>query len=178
MVKPLRSTVTVDFNSYGASGPATISSGVARVYKNGSTTPTTTGVTLSIDVDSKTGSNRVAINTATDTSFFDGEMDCSVRVEGTVDGEAHAATVGEFQLRGIAGIIVDDASNSASTFEVDIPSLVDDQFNRAYLRFTGGALAGQVSKISDCVGSTGFITVQDAFTAEPTAGDPFEIINS
>lgn len=76
----------------------------------------------------------------------------------------------------IAGSVVDDASNSASTFETDLPSSVDDAYNDAFLLFRSGDLAGQVRPITDYTGSTKFVSTA-AFTAEPAAGDEFVVVN-
>jgi len=74
------------------------------------------------------------------------------------------------------GAVVTDGSNTSSTFKTDLAG-GDDYVNRSYLLFTGGSLEGEQSKVSDFVNSTDFITVVDAFTAAPSAGDPFVIIN-
>ncbi len=76
----------------------------------------------------------------------------------------------------ITGTVVDDAANSASTFETDRTESTDDHWARCWLRFTSGALTGQTSRVLSYTGSTKFVTTQ-AFTAEPTAGDTFELVN-
>jgi hypothetical protein len=74
------------------------------------------------------------------------------------------------------GAVVDDASNSASTFETDRTESTDDYWVWAWLRFTSGSLIGQVRRVTDYNGTTKFVTTQ-AFTAEPAAGDTFELIS-
>jgi hypothetical protein len=78
------------------------------------------------------------------------------------------------------GAVVDNAGNTASTFETDLASAVDDFYRDAFLQITSDALAGQVRKITAYNGTTKFVTT-DAFTAEPSAGGDtptFVIINS
>jgi hypothetical protein len=74
------------------------------------------------------------------------------------------------------GAVVDDAANSETTFETDLASAVNDYWKDALLLFTSGTLAGQVKKITAYTGATKFVTC-GAFTAEPTAGDAFVLIN-
>lgn len=80
------------------------------------------------------------------------------------------------QLSRVTGSVVDDAANSATTFETDLTSSTNDFHKDSYLLFTGGTLAGQVRKVTGYTGSTKFVTC-DAFTAEPTAADTFVLIN-
>lgn len=75
------------------------------------------------------------------------------------------------------GAVVDDAANSATTFETDLTESADDHYKDCLLKFTSGSLAEQVKKITAYNGTTKFVTVSGGFTAEPTAADTFEIVN-
>lgn len=75
------------------------------------------------------------------------------------------------------GAIVDDATNSAQFFLTDLTSSVGGYCIGSYIKFTSGTLINQVRKITAYSGTTFFITVSGAFTAEPTAADTFIIIN-
>lgn len=74
------------------------------------------------------------------------------------------------------GTVVDDAANTASSFETDRTETADDHWVWAWLRFTSGSLLGQTRRVVSYNGTTKFITTQ-AFTAEPSAGDTFELTN-
>lgn len=87
-------TVRRTFATAGAGGPATLSgTPAAAVYKDGNTTQTTTGVTLTADFDSVTGLNQVVVDLSADTSFYAAGSDFAVVLTaGTVDG---VSVVGE-----------------------------------------------------------------------------------
>ena len=60
---------------------------VLSVYKDNSTTQSTTGVSLTVDFDSVTGLNHFAVNTAADATFYsNGSFFDVVVTTGTVDG--------------------------------------------------------------------------------------------
>jgi hypothetical protein len=71
------------------------------VYKDNSTTQSTTGVTLTADFDSVTGLNHVAIDTSADGTFYvAGSFFDVVITTGTVDSvSAVGFVVGRFTLR-------------------------------------------------------------------------------
>lgn len=95
-------TVYVSFNTHQADGtPITLAGTPAcSVYKRGSTTESTAGVTLSADYDSRTGYHIVAIDTSADGTFYSAGSDFDVVVTtGTVDGISVVGTVvGSFSL--------------------------------------------------------------------------------
>ena len=71
------------------------------VYKDNSTTQSTTGVTLTVDFDSVTGLNHVAIDTSADGTFYAaGSFFDVVITTGTVDSVSAVGTVvGRFTIR-------------------------------------------------------------------------------
>ena len=75
------------------------------------------------------------------------------------------------------GDVVADGANTATTFKTDLSSATNDQWKDALLLFLDGALAGQVKKISAYNGTTKFVTLSSAFTAAPSAGDTFRLVN-
>jgi hypothetical protein len=77
-----------------------------------------------------------------------------------------------------AAAVVDDAANSATTFVTNLPSATDDFYAHAGVRFNSGALAGQVREIESYDGATKAVTLAVALTAEPAAGDLFELVDS
>ncbi len=76
-----------------------------------------------------------------------------------------------------SGLVVADGGNTASTFKTDKPEASNDYWKDALLLFVSGALKGQVKKVSAFNATSDFITVSTAFTAAPTAGDRFLLIN-
>lgn len=80
--------------------PHALSGGTISVYKDASTTQTTTGVTLTADFDSVTGLNHVAIDTSADGTFYAaGSNFQAVITAGTVDSVSVVGqVVGEFSL--------------------------------------------------------------------------------
>ena len=75
------------------------------------------------------------------------------------------------------GVVVDDVSNSATTFKTDLSQTVDDYWKGCYCQFQTGTLKGQVKKITGYNGTTKFLSFTEGFTAEPTADDGFIIVN-
>lgn len=71
------------------------------VYKDNSTTQTTTGVTLTVDFDSVTGLNHVTIDTSADGTFYSAGSQFDVVITtGSVDSvSAVGMVVGRFSLR-------------------------------------------------------------------------------
>jgi hypothetical protein len=66
---------------------------------------------------------------------------------------------------------------SATAFPTDLAETADDHWNDAFLLFTSGDLAGQVKRITDYDGTGKTITVSGGFTAAPSEGDAFVIVN-
>lgn len=81
-------TIRFIFSTFdGTGGPVTFLSGAVTVYKDGSTTQSSTGVTLTIDYDGVTGQHLVAIDTTADTAFYTAGSDYNVVVSaGSVNG--------------------------------------------------------------------------------------------
>jgi hypothetical protein len=72
--------------------------------------------------------------------------------------------------------VVSDAGNSATSFKTDRTETANDHWKGCYLTATSGALIGQTRKVTGYNGTTKIVTV-DAFTATPSVGDTFNIIN-
>jgi hypothetical protein len=70
-----------------------------------------------------------------------------------------------------------DASATTTTFVTGLTSAVDDFYNDSMLVFTDGALAGQVRAISDYVGATKTIILEEALTSAPVNGVAFTIVS-
>lgn len=80
-------TIRVGFNTNAADGTPTTLSGTPAIsiYKQGSTTESTAGVTLTVDYDSRTGYNVVVIDTSADAFYETGKDYQVVITTGTVD---------------------------------------------------------------------------------------------
>jgi hypothetical protein len=90
------SSITFKFSTKGTTqAPITLAGTPAiSVYKEGSTTETTTGVTLTVDYDTRTGMHNVVIDTSADTTFYAPNNDFQVVITtGTVDGVSVVGTV-------------------------------------------------------------------------------------
>lgn len=93
-------TVNAFFSTSNQAGAAaTITSGAAKIYKNGTTSSSTTGVTLTTDVDSETGFHRVTVTTSSDGSFYSVGSAFSIVVSGTVDSQSVRAVIGTFTVQ-------------------------------------------------------------------------------
>ncbi len=97
------STLRGSFNTRRSDGtPITISGTPAlSVYKDGSTTESTAGVTLTTDFDSRTGHHLFSIDTSADGTFYSSGSDFRVVITaGTVDGISVVGTeVASFSLQ-------------------------------------------------------------------------------
>jgi hypothetical protein len=73
--------------------------------------------------------------------------------------------------------VVADGSNTASTFHTSRTEATNNYWFNTLCSFLTGSLAGQVQWVNGYSGTTYFITVANAFTGAPSAGDTFELIN-
>jgi hypothetical protein len=119
------STVLVRFSTHKADGtPITLAGTPAvSVYKN-STTESTTGVTLTVDYDSRTGLQHVAIDTSTDGTFYAAGNDFDVVITaGTVNGiSVVGQVVGSFSLANRSAL---RPATAGRTLVVDAAGLAD-----------------------------------------------------
>ena len=95
-------TVIRKFTTRATTGVPTTLAGTPAVsiYKDGSTTQSTTGVTLTVDFDAVTGLNHVAIDTSADGTFYANESKFYLVITaGTVGGTSVVGeVVGDFDL--------------------------------------------------------------------------------
>lgn len=196
-------------NTLGASGaPITLTSGALRARVNGGPY-VDAGLTLSTDhtdgSGAVTGQHRIALDIDDATlALEDGDEVDVFASDGDVDGVDKAGTLiwsvvavedgltqaqrdhvqskaqDALQANDITGVVVDDAGNSSSTFEIDQDVGADVRLGS--LRFTAGTLAGE-SRVVAITGTQATVLAPDdvpaglenlaAFSAEPTAGDAF-----
>ena len=92
--------IDIFWNSYNSLGaPVTRSQGTITVYKDNGTTETSTGVTDTLNFDSKTGLHLARVSSASSTPFYTAGSDFAVYVSGdTIDGQFFAGVVGTFSL--------------------------------------------------------------------------------
>ena len=92
--------VNIYFHTSNQAGAASaISGGSVVVYKDGTTSNSTSGATLTASVDSLTGFNRVTITTSSDASFYSIGSTFSVVVAGTVDSQSVRGVIGTFSVQ-------------------------------------------------------------------------------
>lgn len=173
-------TVYFTFPTQSLAGVKTTLSGspVVAAYKNGSTTQSTAGITLTVNYDGVTGLNHVAVDTSADGTFYaDGSEIELVITTGTVDSisvvgetvasfvmgpqqadvvEINSSAAAASRLALSAGVIipgtVDTTSLTPTTvlFEADdITESTSQHFNGRVIIFTSGVLIGQATSISD-----------------------------
>ena len=77
------------------------------------------------------------------------------------------------------GTVVEDGGNTASAFLTDLAVASENTYKDRLIRFTGGALAGQVRKITASItdDTDTLITVSSAFTETPGAAGTFVLID-
>lgn len=100
--------VTLKFHSYDSTGaPIALSGGTISVYKEGSVTQSTAGVTLTASYDSITGLNDVAIDTSADGTFYAAGNDFHVVVTaGTVNSISVVGyVVGHFSIENRSALL-------------------------------------------------------------------------
>lgn len=132
------------------------------VYKDSSTTQSTTGVTLTADFDSVTGLNHFAIDTSADGTFYSsGSFFDVVITTGTVDSvSVVGAVVGSFTLRKNSAL---KPATAGRTVVVDASGLVDA--NTVKVGPTG---SGTAQTAGDIIGDTN--DIQSRLPAALTAG--------
>lgn len=96
---------------------------------------------------------------------------------GVIDGIVDSLLARSVPLTVTTCVVVDDAANTASTFETNLAETDDDHWNGAFLLAASGDLAGQVRRVTDYDGTTKFITVDGGFTAEPAAAVSMVLVN-
>lgn len=104
--------------------PATLTSGALSVYKDNSTTQSTTGVTFTGDFDSVTGLNHFTIDTSADGTFYAaGSFFDIVITTGTVNSvSAVGYCVGQFTIRKTSAL---KPTTAGRTLVVDSAGLAD-----------------------------------------------------
>ena len=96
--------VNIYFSTSSQAGAAsTLSSGSVVIYKDGTANDSTSGATLTANVGSLTGFNRVVINTSSDSTYYAKGSSFAVVVAGTVDSQSVRGVVGSFSIQGRTG---------------------------------------------------------------------------
>lgn len=158
------------------------------VYKDNSTTQTTTGVTLTVDFDSVTGLNNVRIDTSGDASFYaQGSNFQVVITTGTVNSvSAVGYVVGQFSIaaRSVPHLLVRTTIAtlaSQTSFTLTAGSADNDAYNGSIIIIQDASTAVQkaVGVVGDYTGSTKTITMQtDPAIFTMATGDYVTIVAS
>ena len=179
--KAAGSIIDFKFSTQQATGaPITLAGTPAvSVYKANGTTESTTGITLTVDFDSRTGLHNVRIDTSDAFYAVGNEFDVVITT-GTVDSVSVVGQViAHFSLSrqaqflrtataqaGAAGTITLDASASA----------VDDFYNDRWIVILQGTGAGQARLISDYVGSTKVASINPNWATTPDSTSVFAVL--
>lgn len=180
-VNPPGGKIYAKFTSRDSGVPFTLAgSPVVSVYKDDSTTQSTTGVTLTVDFDGVTGLNHVTIDTAADATFYaTGHHYDLVITTGTVNGTSVVGEdVGSFDLVALTPLDVIYTSTlpnqgGLATTEVKLDSGASSSNNAyQYCAFSVVQGTGQGSRAClSYVGSTRVATLDAAWTVAPVATD-------
>lgn len=169
----------VSFNTSGLDAtPITLAgSPVVSVYKDGSTTETASGASISVDFDARTGMHRVTIDTSADATFYSPNSDFSVVLTtGTVSGtSAVGKQIAAFSINNRSSSLIQykatATAGSAST--VTLPasaSAVNDFYRGSLFAVVGGTGVGQSTRVcTGYVGSTKVATFARNWVVSPDA---------
>lgn len=193
-------TVRIPFNTNDSTGaPITLAgTPTAAVYKDASTTESTTGVTLSVDFDSRTGSHVVVVDTSADGTFYSAGSEFRVVLTaGTVSGvSVVGAVAGAFSIANrstvaslaaikartdlipdiiVSGTVSGTPTTTSIVGAAGVLSATNDLYNGMFLVFTSGTLKGIGMEITDYVGSSRTFTT-DPFPVAAAGGDTFILV--
>lgn len=186
----LGDTIHFSFNTTDATGAMATLDGtpVISVYKNGSTTESTSGVTLTVDFDSKTGLHHVTINTSTDLTFYSIGSDFEVViVTGTVSSISVVGTiVGHFSILNRKSAITERVSilgklpdqSLATSNNVILPSVPSPGgiLKGSHIRIYSGTGIHQERVITDSNNVTGQCIISHSWDVQPATGDYFAVL--
>lgn len=187
--------------SYALAGTPAVS-----IYKDNSTTESTSGVTLTASLDSRTGLNHVRVTTASDGSFYSaGSHFEAVLTAGTVDSVSVVGqpvcsfSLGKTQAKATAGGITEASfattagsfrplgiarqgtaqSASGTTLVMDSSASFADDTAIGMTVVACGSTQGycQARAVTDNVGSTDTLTV-DAWTVTPSGTITYYLIGT
>lgn len=145
------------------------------IYKDGSTTESTTGVTLTVDFDSRTGMHLVAIDTSSDATFYSANSDFrAVLTAGTVNSiSAVGKQIGSFSIGNRASSVVQykGTATAGTSTTVTLPasaSATDNYYRGSLFAIVGGTGQSQSPRVCTAyVGSTKVATFGRAWATTP-----------
>lgn len=172
----LGQTFDVKFDTTVNGVPTTLSGGTVVAYPGNSTTEVTGGITLSTDLDSRTGMHNVRVVATTANGYAAGTQYTLVISAGTVGGyPVVGRIVGAFHL--ILGGAISSGTPTSTTFiSSDLTGSSTDQYKDSYVTFLTGACTGATKKITAFNAGTDTVTC-DALPTAPSVGDVFVIVN-
>lgn len=176
-------TVRFLWSTYGGDGASITrgTNGTVSVYKDASTTQSTTGVTDTEDFDGLTGIHYAAIDTSADGTFYSPGSTFTVVLSGaTIDGKSINAVLATFTIenRPAPGIYQGSVTGSPTTTSFADSGLTQnatDFWKGRIVVFTSGALKGQATDITAFTPASDTLTFS-ALTAAPTTGDRYVIV--
>lgn len=177
----LGDTEDFKFNTTLNGVPTTLAgSPTLAAYVDNGTTEITAGLTLTVDLDGKTGYHNVrAVLTAANGYASGTKVSIVLAGSGTVGGSSVTNTeVASFTIgkRRTKATVQTDAGNSATQILTDRAETEVDHWAFALVKITSGALFGQVRKCTGYDGA-GTLTFTVGFTDTPADGTNLELVN-
>ena len=195
----LGTTVYMKFCTVTTTGAPTQLAGtpVVSVYEQNNTTQITAGVTLTVDYDSVTGLNDVAIVASGANGYEVGKQYDVVITTGTVGGTSVVGyVVGSFSIEKtglnvsnttisdggapVFGIVESGTAQGGTASTIQLRSganfTADDRPNGMYVIITGGTGAGQARSITDYVNSTDTATVSPDWLTNPSSDSTYLVV--
>lgn len=177
--RTVASTVGGSFRtSVNKVGTTLSGSPVLSVYKRGSSTPSTSGVAVNVDVNSLTGFNTWTVDTSQSAAFyvFGGDFDVVITT-GTINGVNVAGeVVGCFTLAACAGIVRAAIAQAGAAGSVTLDSgasATDNIYNGLIVMITSGTGAGQARLVTGYTGASKVATTGPNWTTNPDSTSVF-----
>jgi hypothetical protein len=150
-------TFDFKFNTYSQAGAliTLVGTPVVSVYKTNNTTETTTGPTLPVDFDTRTGCHNVRMDLSD--AFYATGSDYYVAITtGTVDGDSVVgAIVGSFSIEHRFSEVNVVALNGGAQSLLDLKDFADDGYDPSTNKVQGLVLADTVTTLTGHTAQTG-----------------------
>lgn len=159
-------TIFCDFTT-ATSTAAALSSGAVKAYKNGTTTSSTTGLTLTASRDSVTGYNSVAIDTSADGTFYSNGAYIDIVLSGGTAGGASVVgfEVCSFRLGTIPATAVTVSDKTGYSLSVTPPTAAQVASATWDEALSGHTTAGTTGKkLGDIPTTSSGLTAADVWT--------------
>lgn len=175
-------TVRLIFDTTDQNGGAVdlTANGELRVYKNGSTTERTAGITFTEAFDGLTGVHLIEIDTS-DSFYVPGADYTVVLVGATIADQTVNAVLGSFSIenRMLGDVVVGSVTNSpvdGGSFRDSARSATNSLYVNLVVVFTSGDNRGISRKCTAYDGTNKEFTFDSPFPFAPATGDHYKVI--